>query len=116
MWARLIRLQHQLRIVRTLHRNIIPLELELDRIEKLSDDCEEANIEENDYTVYSYDELEYEYGLAKESVAKKLSFLDNQVCSRSPEGFGYREARKLINETDRSKKHDQLNSNPTRGI
>ncbi|KAG0129068.1 calponin homology domain-containing protein [Tuber indicum] len=75
--------EHQLRIVRTLHRNIIPLELELNRIEKLSDDCEEANIEENDYTVYSYDELEYEYGLAKESVAKKLSFLDNQIVARS---------------------------------
>lgn len=75
--------QHQLRIVRTLHTNIIPLELELDRIEKLTEDCEEANIEENDYTVYTYDELEYEYGLAKESVAKKLSFLDNQIVARN---------------------------------
>lgn len=73
----------QLRIVRTLHTNIIPLELELDRIEKLTEDCEEANIEENDYTVYTYDELEYEYGLAKESVAKKLSFLDNQIVARN---------------------------------
>lgn len=75
--------EYQLRIVRTLHNNIIPLELELDRIEKLTEDCEEANIEENDYTVYSYDELEYEYGLAKESVAKKLSFLDNQIVARN---------------------------------
>lgn len=75
--------QHQLRIVRTLHTNITPLEFELDRIEKLTEDCEEANIEENDYTVYTYDELEYEYGLAKESVAKKLSFLDNQIVARN---------------------------------
>lgn len=33
--------------------------------------------------MYSYDELEYEYGLAKESVAKKLSFLDNQIVARN---------------------------------
>jgi hypothetical protein len=39
----------------------------------------EANIEENDHTVHSYDDLEYEYGLAKESVTKKLGFLENQV-------------------------------------
>ncbi|KAL7269350.1 alpha-actinin [Rhizina undulata] len=75
--------EHQLRIVRTLHNNIVPLELELKRIEKLSNDCEEANIEENDHTVYAFDELEYEYGLAKESVAKKLSFLENQIVARN---------------------------------
>ncbi len=60
---------------------MIPLELELQRINKLSQDCEEANVEENDHTVYSYDDLEYEYGLAKESVTKKLGFLENQVIN-----------------------------------
>lgn len=64
--------------------NIVPLELELKRIQQLSIDCEEANIEENDHTVHSYDDLEYEYGLAKESVTKKLGFLENQVCSEAP--------------------------------
>ena len=62
-----------------LHNNIIPIESELDKIDAYAQDCEEANCEENDYTVYSYEELEYEYGLAKENVAKKLSFLENQV-------------------------------------
>jgi len=71
--------QRQLRTVRELHSNIIPLELELHRIKQLNKDCDEANIEENDHTVHSYDDLEYEYGLAKESVTKKLGFLENQV-------------------------------------
>jgi len=62
-----------------LHNNIIPIKSELDKIRSYAEDCDEANCEENDYTVYSYEELEYEYGLAKENVAKKLSFLENQV-------------------------------------
>ncbi|CCX34270.1 calponin homology domain-containing protein [Pyronema domesticum] len=75
--------ERQLRIVRELHMNIVPLELELKRIQQLSIDCEEANIEENDHTVHSYDDLEYEYGLAKESVTKKLGFLENQIVARN---------------------------------
>ena len=76
--------QRQLMIVRNLHSNVIPLELELHRIKKLDQDCEEANIEENDHTVHSYDDLEYEYGLAKGSVTKKLGFLENQVFITNP--------------------------------
>ncbi|KAI5819915.1 calponin homology domain-containing protein [Pyronema omphalodes] len=75
--------ERQLRIVRELHMNIVPLELELKRIHQLAIDCEEANIEENDHTVHSYDDLEYEYGLAKESVTKKLGFLENQIVARN---------------------------------
>ena len=44
--------------------------------------CEEANIEENDFTTYTYDDLSYELGLVKSSVAKKLSFLENQMVAR----------------------------------
>jgi len=75
--------ERQLLIVRNLHSNVIPLELELQRIKKLDQDCTEANIEENDHTVHSYDDLEYEYGLAKESVTKKLGFLENQIVARN---------------------------------
>ena len=45
--------------------------------------CEEANIEENDFTTYTYDELTYELGLVKTSVSKKLAFLENQMVARS---------------------------------
>lgn len=75
--------ERQLQIVRNLHANIVPLEKELQRIFDLSNLCVEANIEENDHTVHSYDDLEYEYGLARQSVSKKLGFLENQIVARN---------------------------------
>ncbi|KAG7290372.1 hypothetical protein NEMBOFW57_000372 [Staphylotrichum longicolle] len=45
--------------------------------------CQEANIEENDFTTYTYDELGYELSLVKSSVSKKLAFLENQMVARN---------------------------------
>jgi hypothetical protein len=41
--------------------------------------CVVANVEENDYTVFTCQDLEFELGLVTQSVAKKISFIDNQV-------------------------------------
>ncbi|KAK0942480.1 alpha-actinin, partial [Friedmanniomyces endolithicus] len=43
--------------------NLPPLDQYLDIIAKLDTQCQEANIEENDFTTYTYDELAYELGL-----------------------------------------------------
>jgi hypothetical protein len=51
----------------------------LSQLQKLDLRCQEAHIEENDYTVYTYDDLEYAFNLAKSSVDKKLDFIQNQV-------------------------------------
>lgn len=63
--------------------NLAPLEQYLDVIATLEEQCVEANIEENDYTTYTYDELEYELSLVKASVSKKLAFLENQIVARN---------------------------------
>lgn len=63
--------------------NLAPLDQYLDLIASLDEQCVEANIEENDYTTYTYDELEYELGLVKSSVSKKLAFLENQMVARN---------------------------------
>ncbi|GAB7362433.1 hypothetical protein MBLNU230_g2755t1 [Neophaeotheca triangularis] len=63
--------------------NLPPLDEFLDIIADLDRACQEANIEENDYTTYSYDELAYEMGLVKSSVQKKLAFLENQMVARN---------------------------------
>jgi hypothetical protein len=42
--------------------------------------CQEAKVEENDYTVLTFDDLEYELGLAEGNIRKKIAFVDNQVC------------------------------------
>ncbi|KZF19143.1 alpha-actin-like proteinin [Xylona heveae TC161] len=75
--------EDQLRHCQRLSANLPPLDAFLKTIEALDRQCQEANIEENDFTTYTYDELEYELGLVKSSVAKKLSFLENQMVARN---------------------------------
>jgi Ca2+-binding EF-hand superfamily protein len=64
-------------------QSLPPLEQYLDLIAQLDTQCQEANIEENDYTTYTYDELAYELGLVRSSVQKKLAFLENQMVARN---------------------------------
>lgn len=72
----------QLDIVEKLNDNLTPLDEFLGAIADIDRQCSEANIEENDYTTYTYDELAYELSLVKISVQKKLAFLDNQLVAR----------------------------------
>ena len=74
--------EDQLVHVRRLNDNLPPLDAYLEKISEVDQQCEEANIEENDFTTYTYDELCYELGLVKNSVSKKLAFLDNQVVAQ----------------------------------
>lgn len=76
-------LEDQLHHVRKLSNNLEPLDQYLEKIEGVEAKCIEANIEENDFTTYSYDELAYELTLVKTSVQKKLSFLENQMVARN---------------------------------
>jgi len=42
-------------------------------------ECAAANVEENDYTVFTCQDLQFELELAVQSIAKKIAFIDNQV-------------------------------------
>ncbi|KAI9661969.1 MAG: hypothetical protein M1831_002884 [Alyxoria varia] len=75
--------EQQLRQTQGLSSEIQPLDDYLKVIAKLDEQCEEANIEENDFTTYTYDELEYELDLVKSAVSKKLAFLENQMVARN---------------------------------
>ncbi|KAI4596353.1 hypothetical protein KJ359_005482 [Pestalotiopsis sp. 9143b] len=75
--------EDQLAHVRKLSDNLPPLDAYLKKIEEVEEKCQEANIEENDFTTYTYDELLYELGLVKSSVSKKLAFLENQMVARN---------------------------------
>ncbi|KAI0392572.1 calponin homology domain-containing protein [Xylariaceae sp. FL0594] len=75
--------EDQLLHVRRLNDNLPPLDAYLEKIAIVDETCQEANIEENDFTTYTYDELVYELGLVKSSVQKKLAFLENQMVARS---------------------------------
>ncbi len=69
----------QLEIVKGLLTKLGPLDNSLSRIEEIDAQCHEANIEENDYTVFSVDDLKFELELVKQSVNKKFAFIENQV-------------------------------------
>lgn len=75
-------LSDQLAHVRRLHSNLPPLSEYLISLSDLSQKCEEANIEENDFTTYTYDELCYELDLVRGSVVSKMGFLENQIVAR----------------------------------
>lgn len=75
--------EDQLQHAQKLASNIPVLEQYLEGIEVLDQKCQEANIDENDYTTYTYDELVYELSLVKQSTLKKLTFLENQMVARS---------------------------------
>ncbi|KAJ4200749.1 alpha-actinin [Fusarium falciforme] len=75
--------EDQLHHVRKLSESLAPLDQYLEKIAVVDEKCQEANIEENDFTTYTYDELVYELGLVKTSVQKKLAFLENQMVARS---------------------------------
>ncbi|KAF7364966.1 putative actin cross-linking [Mycena venus] len=46
-------------------------------------ECNAANVEENDYTVFTCQDLEFELELVVQSIAKKIAFIDNQIVSRN---------------------------------
>lgn len=45
-------------------------------------ECNAANVEENDYTVFTCQDLEFELELVVQSTAKKIAFIDNQVRTK----------------------------------
>jgi hypothetical protein len=45
--------------------------------------CFAANVEENDYTVFTCQDLQFELELVEQSIAKKIAFIDNQVILSS---------------------------------
>jgi hypothetical protein len=51
----------------------------LDNVASAELECNSANVEENDYTVFTCQDLEFELELVVQSVAKKIAFIDNQV-------------------------------------
>ncbi|PFH51257.1 hypothetical protein AMATHDRAFT_75099 [Amanita thiersii Skay4041] len=46
-------------------------------------ECMAANVEENDHTVFTCQDLAFELELLVQSIAKKIAFIDNQIVSRN---------------------------------
>jgi hypothetical protein len=72
-------LQSQLALVQGLTNSFEPMQESLEIIQMLDQECIDANTEENDYTVYSFEDLNFGLNLVKEAVQKKSAFIQNQV-------------------------------------
>ena len=77
-------------------------------------ECNAANVEENDYTVFSCQDLEFELELVVHSIAKKITFIDNQVRPHLPL-LGHK-LTDWITSLDRLTEHDKSDASPTRRI
>ena len=53
-------------------------------VEQIEEECQAANVEENDYTVFTVQDLVFELELVVQSISKKIAFIDNQVCRLYP--------------------------------
>lgn len=72
-------LEEQLDEARRVQTQLAPLANSRAEIAAVDAQCNEANVEENDHTVFTLDDLQFELELVTTSVAKKLAFIENQV-------------------------------------
>ncbi|KAJ3090105.1 hypothetical protein HK102_004663 [Quaeritorhiza haematococci] len=75
-------LETQLQVVQRLMMELEPLKNNLRDLEKLNAECIEANIEDNEYTIYSVEDLSFDLGILSQSLLKKSAFIENQIVAR----------------------------------
>jgi len=76
-------LEEQQRQIESIQTRIPALSGALGTVEAAEAECVAAKVEENDYTVFTCQDLEFELELVVQSIAKKISFIDNQIVSRN---------------------------------
>jgi hypothetical protein len=79
-------LEEQQRQMEEIQKRITSLAGGLITVEAAEAECVAAKVEENDYTVFSCQDLEFELELVVQSIAKKISFIDNQARLELPSG------------------------------
>lgn len=62
-----------------IQQQLAPLSAVLEQVAVIEEELHEANIEENDYTVFTHSDLDFELKLVQQIVVKKIKFIDNQV-------------------------------------
>jgi hypothetical protein len=80
-------LESQLSITQSLNAKSGPLKDQLAQIAAIDAQCIEASIEDNEYTIYSVEDLTFEFSVVSQNVVKKLAFIENQMVARSKTNF-----------------------------
>ncbi|CDO76696.1 hypothetical protein BN946_scf184975.g5 [Trametes cinnabarina] len=74
-------LEEQMDQVRELQTRVPALSDSLRVVAEAEDECRAANVDENDYTVFTVEDLRFEVELLSQSITKKIAFIDNQARS-----------------------------------
>ncbi|KAH0586403.1 hypothetical protein H2248_007639 [Termitomyces sp. 'cryptogamus'] len=76
-------LESQQQQVQEIQTRLPALKGVLANVASVEAECAAANVEENDYTVFTCQDLEFELELLNLSVGQKIAFIDNQIVSRN---------------------------------
>ncbi|KAI0662162.1 actinin-like protein [Cubamyces menziesii] len=76
-------LEEQMEQVREIQTRMPALSDSLHVVAAAEDECRDANVDENDYTVFTVEDLRFEVELVSQSITKKIAFIDNQIVSRN---------------------------------
>ena len=66
-------------VVAIMADRMLPVEALLQRLKQAEEACAEAFVDENDYTVLSWDDLSWECELLKLSLSRRVAVIENQV-------------------------------------
>jgi hypothetical protein len=80
-------LESQLSFTQGLILKTEPLKNALVQLSEIDQQCIEASIDDNEYTIYSVEDLSFEFGLLVQNLVKKTSFIENQMVARSKTNF-----------------------------
>ncbi|KAE9394893.1 actinin-like protein [Gymnopus androsaceus JB14] len=69
----------QQQLVQQIQTRLPALSETLDDVAEAENECNAANIEENDYTIFTCQDLEFELELLVQGISKKIAFIDNQI-------------------------------------
>ncbi|KAL0961007.1 hypothetical protein HGRIS_006000 [Hohenbuehelia grisea] len=69
--------------VKRVQDRLTELSSSLQTVVDAEEECNAANVEENDYTVFTSQDLAFEIELVVQSIVKKFAFIDNQIVSRN---------------------------------
>ena len=61
----------------------MPFAEELAEVVRAEEECVAANVDENDYTIFTSQDLAFELELVVQNIVKKISFIENQVHNQA---------------------------------
>ncbi|KAJ2996842.1 hypothetical protein HDV02_006095 [Globomyces sp. JEL0801] len=76
-------LETQLQSAQKLLSQTGPLSQQLESLAAIDAECVQANIEDNEYTIFTVEDLSFELGILSQTLIKKIAFIENQVIART---------------------------------